>query len=120
MSRLAAIVLLAIGLVGCDAISTLTDGFKYAKAVESDLQKVTGIAPRVGFNWKNGRLVEVTVMFPRLYDAKPIGELAAAVRNAVISEFKQKPDNILLTFVIGPAAAAQSSTPPATTRQAAL
>jgi hypothetical protein len=100
MPRLTAIVLLAFGLVGCDAISTLTDGFKYTAAVENDLAKVTGIKPQVGFNWKNGRLELVTVTFPRLYDAKPIGELANAVRTAVTSEFKQKPDNILLTFVI--------------------
>jgi hypothetical protein len=120
MSRLAAIFLLAIGLIGCDAISTLTDGFKYAKAVESDLQKATGMAPQVGFNWNNGRLVQVTVMFPRLYDAKPLGELAALVRDAVTSEFKQKPENILLTFVVGPGTTAQSSAPPADRQQAAL
>jgi hypothetical protein len=100
MSRLAAIVLLAIGLAGCDAFSTLTDGLKYAKAVESDLAKVTGMTPQVGFNWSNGRLVQVTVAFPKLYDTKPIGELAAAVRTAVTSEFKQRPQSILLTFVI--------------------
>jgi hypothetical protein len=117
MPRLAAIVFLAIGLVGCDAISTLTDGLKFAKAVESDLQKSTGMTPQVGFNWSNGRLVQVTVTFPKLYDAKPIGELAATVRNAVISEFKQKPENILLTFVIGPDTTAQSSAAPADARQ---
>jgi hypothetical protein len=120
MSRLAAIVLLAIGLSGCDAFSTLTDGLKYAKAVETDLQKVTGITPQVGFNWRNGHLVEVTVMFPQLYDAKPIGELAAAVRNAVTSEFKQKPDNILLTFVIGPGATAELNAPHPDTPHTAL
>jgi hypothetical protein len=106
MSRLAAILLLAMGLVGCDAISTLTDGFKYAKAVETDLQKSTGLTPQVGFNWKNGHLVQVTVLFPRLYDAKPIGELAAIVRSAVTTEFKQKPETILLTFAIGPGSGA--------------
>jgi hypothetical protein len=103
---MAIIILLAIGLVGCDAISTLTDGFKYKAAVEDDLAKVTGIKPQVGFSWKNGRLELVTVTFPKLYDSKPIGELAAAVRNAVTSEFKQKPDNILLTFVIPPGSGA--------------
>jgi hypothetical protein len=120
MSRLAVLVFLAIALIGCDAISTLTDGFKYAKAVETDLQKSTGMAPRVGFNWKNGHLVEVSVMFPRLYDAKPIGELAALVRDAVTNEFKQKPDNILLTFVIGPGSAAQTSPPRTDEPRAAL
>lgn len=112
--------MLAIGLVGCDAISTLTDGFKYAKAVETDLQKSTGLTPQVGFDWKNGHLVQVTVMFPRLYDAKPIGELAAMVRSAVTSEFKQKPENILLTFVIGPGATAELGAPHPDTPHTAL
>jgi hypothetical protein len=118
MSRLAALLFLAVGLVGCDVVSTLTDGLKYAHAVESDLQKSTGVKPQVGFNWSNGRLVQVTVMFPKLYDAKPLGELAANVRSAVTSEFKQAPENILLTFVIGPAPAAQLSAP--NEQQAAL
>ena len=120
MSKLAAVLLLALGLAGCDAISTLTDGFKYAKAVETDLQKSTGMAPQVGFNWKNGHLVEVSVTFPRLYDAKPVGELAALVRDAITNEFKQKPDNILLTFVIGPGSAAQTRPPRTDEPRAAL
>ncbi len=101
MSRIAAIVFLAIGLAGCDVVSTLTDGFKYKAAVEDDLAKATGIKPQVGFNWNNGRLVLVTVLFPRVVDGKPLGELAETVRHAVTTEFKQKPDNIELAFVIG-------------------
>ncbi len=107
MSRLAVILFLAIGLLlgislaGCDVVSTLTDGFKYKAAVEDDLAKATGIKPQVGFNWSNGRLVLVTVLFPRVVDGKPLKELAETVRNAVISEFKQKPGNIELAFAIG-------------------
>jgi hypothetical protein len=101
MSRIAALVFIAISLAGCDVISTLTDGFKYKAAVEDDLQKATGVKPQVGFNWSNGRLVLVTVLFPKVYDAKPLGELAETVRQAVTTEFKQKPDNIELVFAIG-------------------
>jgi hypothetical protein len=101
MSRIAAIVFLAIGLAGCDVVSTLTDGFKYKAAVEDDLAKATGIKPQVGFNWNNGRLVLVTVLFPSVVDGKPLRELAETVRHAVTTEFKQKPDNIELAFVIG-------------------
>ncbi|MGA8319812.1 MAG: hypothetical protein WB774_03065 [Xanthobacteraceae bacterium] len=84
-----------------DVVSTLTDGFKYKAAVEDDLQKATGIKPQVGFNWSNGRLVLVTVLFPKVYDGKPLGELAETVRQAVTTEFKQKSDNIELDFAIG-------------------
>lgn len=58
-------------------------------------------SPQVGFSWRNGRLASVTVSFPRLYEAKPLGELAGAVRAAVGKEFKQTPDNIVLAFALG-------------------
>jgi len=103
MLRIAAILALAfaIGLAACDMVSTVTEGFKEANAVASELEQSTGIRPQVGFNWNNGRLVSVTVSFPRVYDGKPLGELAEDVRSAVTAQFKQAPENILLTFKIG-------------------
>ena len=92
---------LATGLAACGLISTLVDGLKYVKAVEADLLEVTGIKPEVGFNWNNGRLTLVSVTFPKLYDAKPLRELAEATRAAVVKEFKQTPDNIVLGFALG-------------------
>jgi len=53
--RFAAVVALAFGIAACGAISTLVEGWKYAKAVESDLEGMTGVKPSVGFNWSNGR-----------------------------------------------------------------
>ena len=91
LARIAVLGGLMLGLFGCDVVSTVTEGFKEAKAVENDLQQATGMRPDVGFEWKNGNLVQVTVAFPQLYDSKPVGELAAAVRKAVATEFKQKP-----------------------------
>jgi hypothetical protein len=100
----------ALGLAACGVVSTLVDGFKYAKAVEADLQEVTGVKPAVGFNWHNGRLTSVTVTFPRLYEARPLGELAESARAAVTREFKQPPENIVLAFTL--------SAPPGRTAQA--
>jgi hypothetical protein len=94
---------LALGLAACGVVSSLVDGVKYAHAVETDLEVTTGIKPAVGFNWNNGRLASVTVAFPRLYDANPIGELAGQVRAAVTREFKQTPDNVVLAFNLGAA-----------------
>ena len=111
MRKIVAILVLAAGLAACGAISTLVDGFKFAKAVENDLEQDIGLRPTVGFNWHNGRLVVVTVAFPRLYDAKPVRELADLVRAAVRKEFKQTPENVELAFAIG-------ATPPGTTAQA--
>ena len=100
MFRIAAALALVLTLAACDAVNTLTDGFKHARAVETDLEGTTGVKPNVGFNWNNGRLTSVTVTFPRLVESKPLHELAAAARASVGREFKQTPDNILLAFAV--------------------
>jgi hypothetical protein len=101
MRKIIVIVLLAMALIGCDAVNTVVDGYKNAKAVETDLQQAIGLKPEVGFNWNNGRLLLVTVTFPRLYEGKPLPALAEEVRAAVIKEFKQAPDNVVLGFSLG-------------------
>ncbi|MFZ0072817.1 MAG: hypothetical protein WCA55_10510 [Xanthobacteraceae bacterium] len=101
MFKIAAILVFTISLAACDAFSTVTEGFKYAKAVESDVEEATGVKPQVGFNWNNGRLVSVTVAFPRIYDAKPLRELAETIRASVRKQFKQTPDNIVIAFSLG-------------------
>jgi hypothetical protein len=105
MYKVVAILAVAANLAACDAISTVTEGYKYAKNVEGDLQSSTGVKPRVGFRWHNGRLQYVRVVFPRLIETKSLEELAAAVRVAVGREFKQNPDNIVLAFSLGKGAA---------------
>jgi hypothetical protein len=92
------VLVLAIGLAACDAVSTLTEGFKKAQAVQTDLQESTGLKPQVGFNWTNGRLVSVTVAFPGIYDKKPLSELAAIVRASITNQFQQTPETIVLSF----------------------
>jgi hypothetical protein len=71
MARVAALLVLALSLSGCDMISTLIDGYKYAKAVETDLE------------------------------ASTLPELAETVRHAVTSHFKQTPGDIVLGFSLG-------------------
>jgi hypothetical protein len=101
MFRIAALLAFAASLAACDMFSTLTNGISYARAVENDLEAATGSKPQVGFNWRNGRLVTVTVTFPRLYDAKPLRDVAETVRAAVGKEFKQTPEAIVLAFSLG-------------------
>ena len=98
------LLIFAISLAACDAFSTLTDGWKFAEAVESDLQASTGMKPEVGFKWRNGRLETVTVAFPRIYTVKPLPEFAETVRRAVTDRFKQTPNDIVLSFVLGKSA----------------
>ena len=101
MRKAIAAAVLAAGLAGCDSFSTVTEGFKQAGAVADDLAQETGLKPQVGFNWSNGRLVSVTVTFPRLYETKPVRELAGSVRAAIGKEFKQTPETIVLAFALG-------------------
>ena len=100
MVRLAAIVALGLALAGCDVINSAKDAFKDATATAEDLEVSTGVKPTVGFNWTNGRLVQVRVTYPQLLEGKPMPELVQAARTAIRKEFKQDPENIVLGFVI--------------------
>jgi hypothetical protein len=100
MSRFVPLLVLAATLAGCDVVSTLTEGMQQVKAVETDLEQSTGVKPEVGFNWHNGRLTLVTVQFPRLYQDKPLNDLAGLVRGTVVKDFKQTPERIVLSFAL--------------------
>ena len=100
MFRAVVIAVLALALSACDVVSVVTDGMRQAGAVQGDLEQSTGVRPQVGFNWHNGRLTSVTVQFPKLYEAKPLGDLAGLVRAAVTKEFKQTPEAIVLSFTL--------------------
>jgi hypothetical protein len=101
MFRFATIILIATSFAACDAVNTMKEGFAHAKAVESDVEAFASIRPNVGFNWSNGRLVSVTVAFPKIYEANPLRELADTVRASVIKQFQQTPENIVLAFSLG-------------------
>jgi hypothetical protein len=99
--RAITLVVLAGSLAGCGAADLISKGFSYTRAVETDLERTTGVRPKVGFNWSNGSFQSVTVTFPRVYAAEPLEELAATVREVVAKEFKQAPDTIVLAFSLG-------------------
>ncbi|QIG99499.2 MULTISPECIES: hypothetical protein [unclassified Bradyrhizobium] len=100
--NLLALALLAGCTAGCGMVDAVFDGFKHAKAVEEDLLAAVGVKPGVAFNWRNGRLTSVTVTFPSLLQDKPLQELADPARNSVDKEFKQRADNVVLAFALGP------------------
>ena len=107
MFRLFVILILAIGLASCDAIDTMKEGFGHSRAVETDLEQSTGLKPAVGFNWSNGKLTQVMVIFPALYDSKPPRELGEIVFAAVSKQFKQEPESIMLGFTLQKPASAK-------------
>ena len=100
MVRLITVVALALTLAACDIINSAKDAFKFAEATATDLETSTGLKPNVGFNWTNGRLVQLTVTYPQLLEGKSMPEVVEAVRAAVRKEFKREPENIVLAFVV--------------------
>jgi len=101
MLRTLGILIFTVNLAACDPVSTVTEGYKQTQAVERNVEQATGIKPRVGFNFNNGRLMSVTVSFAGVDENKPLRELAEPVRAAVMKEFKQTPENIVLAFSLG-------------------
>ena len=102
MARILLVLILSVYLTGCDAVSTVKDGFQQAGAVATELEETTGLKPQVGFNWQNGRLASVTIVYPRVHETKSLRELTTAARTAVRNHFKQPPENIVLSFATGP------------------
>jgi len=94
-------------------VDAVFDGLRQARAVESDLAQTTGVKPAVAFNWRNGRLTSVTVTFPKLMEDRPLHELAEAARTAVGKEFKQRADNVVLAFSLGPTGTGTAQAGPA-------
>lgn len=105
MRRLAFLLVSAATLAACGFVNTMVDGFKHVNAVEAALETAVGSKPQVGFNWHNGKLTEVTVTFPQVLDNRPLRELAETVRSAVLNEFKQTPETIVLGFSLGKSSA---------------
>jgi hypothetical protein len=90
----------ACALAACDAARTVVDGFKEARTVEDALEKSSGTRPSVSFNWSNGRLLLVSVVFPRLPPTQSFDATAAATRTAVAENFRQTPDELVLGFAL--------------------
>jgi hypothetical protein len=110
----------ALSLAACDVTSTLTEGSKQARAVEGTLETSTGVKPNVGFNWQNGKLASVTVIFPAIPETKPLRELADEVRAAVGKEFQQQANNVVLAFSLGKVVPSTKADAPATSRLASV
>jgi hypothetical protein len=118
--RIFALGMFVLSLAACDVTSTLTEGSKQARAVESALETSTGVKPNVGFNWQNGQLTSVTVIFPVIPETKPLRELADEVRASVGKEFKEVANNVVLAFSLGKVVPSTKADAPATSRVAGL
>jgi hypothetical protein len=93
---------LLMAICSCNAIDSMKEGFQHAEAVAEDLQQTVGSKPKVGFNWNNGSLTQVSIIFNGVQPGKSTDQIADAARAAIKAQFKQIPKEIVLGFSIKP------------------
>jgi len=62
------------------------------------MNKTLGAKPFVGFNWQNGMLVEVSIVFDAYPANSTFPQISAAAKIAIAARFKQTPKQILIGF----------------------
>ena len=97
------IALFAQLLSGCEAVSTAKDGIAQSNAAAAEIEKQVGAKPEVGFSFKNGVLISVTVQFNGT-PSKSIADLEKVSHAAVVDAFRNEPANLVLSFVFKRAA----------------
>lgn len=80
----------------------MKEGFAHAEAVSTQLEKTVGHKPFVGFNWNNGFLTSVNVTFEGVPANATLPEILEKSKQAIVSEFKQTPKKIVISFSIKP------------------
>ena len=98
MKRLLLLTFIVLMVTGCSAIDTMSEGFKHSQEVANDLEKAIGTKPFVGFNWNNGSLTNVTVIFEGIPAGKTTEEIGVLSRSSISTRFKQQPQNIVISF----------------------
>lgn len=93
---------MSIWLTGCGPIDSLKEGFAHSQAVSAELEKALGVRSFVGFNWNNGALTSVNVTFEGIPPNVPLAEIVAKSQEAITSQFKQKPEQVVVGFAIKP------------------
>ena len=94
--------LLIGSLAACDAYDSVKEGFAHSQAISTDLEKSLGTKTYVGFNWHNGTLNSVTVTFDGVPKGRTLQEISDVSRAAVLKEFKQTPEQIVIAFSFKP------------------
>jgi hypothetical protein len=90
----------ALALCGCNPIEMVQEQMAHSKAVSESLEKSTGLKSEVGFNWNNGKLTSVNVMFHGLPANVSLPDLGEKSRAAVLAEFKENPEHLMISFLV--------------------
>lgn len=99
---LAAIGLAAL-LMGCDTVEGMRDMKDTQVELKGLIGEEIGVEPLVGFNLDGGVLIDVSVGFSAgdVRD-RSVSELMRAVRRAVETSFKTRPQAIYIQLELGP------------------
>ena len=98
MIRILTLVLAAVSLAGCDMVGAMRRGIEQSDQAADDVQALTGSKPVIGFKIDNGRLVSVTVIFPRPLETGDLDGLTRGIRRAVEARFQGKPKTLVIGF----------------------
>jgi len=98
--RVPAVIAIAFALTACGPVDTLKEGFAHSQAVSESLEKTLGVKSFVGFNWSNGSLDSVSVTFQGIPANVPLADIAEKSKQAITSEFKQLPSQIVISFTL--------------------
>jgi hypothetical protein len=92
----------AVTLAACGPIDTMKEGFAHSQAVSDRLERDLGRKSFVGFNFNNGQLTSVKVTFDGIPEQASLADIAETSKQAVLAEFKQTPNEIIVAFTIKP------------------
>lgn len=85
----------------CGLVESFKETQTQSNAASEQLEKELGKKPSIGWKINNTILTEVVVTFKsgELINVT-VGEVESKVRNAVLSNFKQQPNQITLSFIL--------------------
>jgi hypothetical protein len=79
-------------------VASVKEGIAKSEQAAEAIGKQVGYKPQVGFNYNNGTLASVTVVFQKA-PAVPLDELEKIARKEVLSAFKNEPTNLVISLV---------------------
>ena len=90
---------LALAMSGCEFVDDVSTLYEQSLTVGQRLTTQTGTEVGVSFKWNNGSLY-VNVVFTEQPKQQSLAELMALAKQEVLAGFKQKPDQLVISFVV--------------------
>jgi major membrane immunogen (membrane-anchored lipoprotein) len=101
--RLLLVLVGTVLLAACGAFSSMAELEGQSSATADALQKDLGVKPHIGWHYYNGKLTNVNVNFDfEKVELLTVGQLESRVRAAVVSNFKDKPEQIIVSVSTKP------------------